>query len=451
MKVKTYPDMKDSGVPWIGEIPECWETIRLKFLLEGGLRNGLFKKKDQFGRGTKLVNVSDLYSGDFYINDDTLERVETTPKEVEMFGVHGGDLFFVRSSLKLEGIAIAACAKESEETRVFECHLVGGRPHKNRVNSRFVTYYLHSRTIRDRLISLAQTTTMTTISQDKIGGLPVLVPKLEEQHAIASYLDRKTAAIDSIIEKKQRLLTLLEEKRAALINHAVTKGLNPDVPMKDSGVPWIGEIPEHWRVMKLGYLGQLQNGLNIGGDSFGSGDPFISYGDVYNNAILPSNPVGLVRSSVNDQMKYSLRVGDVLFTRTSETIDDIGIASTCLQEISKVTFAGFLIRFRPLPGNLAPSFSSFLFRNQNIQGYFARNVNLVTRASLSQDILKTLPICLPPLNEQIQIAAHLSKMALAFEQLDRFLVRQVELLKERRQALITAAVTGKIDVCGEEA
>jgi type I restriction enzyme S subunit len=241
---------------------------------------------------------------------------------------------------------------------------------------------------------------------------------------------------------------LLQEKRQAVISHAVTKGLNPAAPLRDSGVEWLGQVPAHWEVKKLGHLGELQNGLNIGGDAFGSGDPFVSYGDVYNNAIVPSLPTGLVQSTADDQIKYSLKSGDVLFTRTSETVDDIGVASTCLQEIPKVTFAGFLIRFRPLPGKLNPNYSSFLFRNRSIQDFFAGSMNLVTRASLSQNVLKTLPVCVPPIDEQVPIAIYLKKTASVFDQLEHNLVRQEEILQERRTALIAAAVTGKIDVRG---
>ena len=230
------------------------------------------------------------------------------------------------------------------------------------------------------------------LSVSNITSLRIPVPPLDEQTQIAKFLDYETAKIDALIAKQQQLIALLQEKRQAVISHAVTKGLNPAAPLRDSGVEWLGQVPAHWEVKKLGHLGELQNGLNIGGDAFGSGDPFVSYGDVYNNAIVPSLPTGLVQSTADDQIKYSLKSGDVLFTRTSETVDDIGVASTCLQEIPKVTFAGFLIRFRPLPGKLNPNYSSFLFRNRSIQDFFAGSMNLVTRASLSQNVLKTLPV-----------------------------------------------------------
>jgi type I restriction enzyme S subunit len=200
--------------------------------------------------------------------------------------------------------------------------------------------------------------------------------------------------------------------------------------------------------MKLGHCGRLQNGLSIGGEAFGAGDPFISYGDVYKNPTIPEVPSGLVRSSMQDQAKCGIEAGDVLFTRTSESVDDIGVASTCLITIPRSTFAGFLIRFRPNAGILEPAYSIYLFRNQRVQGHFAGTMNLVTRASLSQGELRNLPICLPPKNEQSEIASALEKKTELLRELVFQAEASISLLQERRSALISAAVTGQIDVRG---
>ena len=163
---------------------------------------------------------------------------------------------------------------------------------------------------------------------------------------------------------------------------------------------------------------------------------------------MPEVPSGLVRSTAEDQSKCGLEVGDVLFTRTSETVDDIGIASTCLRSIPRATFAGFLIRFRPYEGTLDPGYSTYLFRNQGVKEHFAGTMNIVTRASLSQGELRSLPICLPPLSEQREIAAMIDSQT---EQLRSLIYRTeqtISLLQERRSALISAAVTGQIDVRG---
>jgi len=274
------------------------------------------------------------------------------------------------------------------------------------------------------------------------------VPSWAEQTQIARFLDHETARIDALIEEQQRLIELLKEKRQAVISHAVTKGLDPTVPMKDSGVEWLGEVPAHWDVKALRYLGECQNGINIGGDAFGSGSPFVSYGDVYKNEVLPVEVAGLVQSSPEDRQRYSVKAGDVFFTRTSETVEEIGLSATCLQDLPDAVFAGFLIRFRPAGKSIDPKFSKYYFRNQGLRIFFNKEMNLVTRASLSQDLLKLLPVTLPPVTEQIKIADFLDRVIAEFASLLEQGLRSIDLLTERRSALISAAVTGKIDVRG---
>jgi len=289
-----------------------------------------------------------------------------------------------------------------------------------------------------------------TITYDQFSSLNLCIPPCEEQKAIACFLNRETKRINSLIAEKQHFINLIKEKRQALISHVVTKGLDPDVEMKDSGVEWIGEIPKHWEIKKLRYIGRCQNGINIGGDFFGEGFPFISYGDVYKNRELPETPSGLVRSSETDRQTYMVKEGDVLFTRTSETIDEIGFSSVCMRDMPDAVFAGFLIRFRPSPGAIVKEFSKYYFQNELLRAFFVKEMNLVTRASLSQELLKRMPVVLPPEEEQVLISQHLDKKCSALEELMTETKKSIDLLREHRTALISAAVTGKIDLRDKE-
>jgi len=284
------------------------------------------------------------------------------------------------------------------------------------------------------------------LSQSELLEFPVPDINHEEQTAIAKFLDRETARIDWLIEKKDRFIELLKEKRAAVITHAVTKGIDADAPMTSSKVDWIGDVPRHWRVTKLGYLGRSANGINIGGDAFGSGFPFISYGDVYKNRQLPDLIEGRVQSSKEDRISYSVKAGDILFTRTSETVEEVAFPSVAMSTIDGAVFAGFLIRFRPYPRTLDPLFSKYAFQNSGLRDFFAREMKIVTRASLSQGLLQSMPIALPPIAEQVKIGIHLERENAKFDALDANTRRSIKLLKEKRSALITAAVTGKIYV-----
>lgn len=216
-------------------------------------------------------------------------------------------------------------------------------------------------------------------------------------------------------------------------------------PMKDSGIEWIGEIPSDWQANKLGFLGSLQNGISKSGDEFGFGFPFVSYGDVYNNFQLPSIPSGLVNSTKSDRLLYSVKRGDVFFTRTSETVDEIGIASTNLNDIFAATFSGFLIRFRPIHGCLDPLFSKYYFRSDIGKMFMVREMNLVTRASLGQNLLKKFPVLVPSLHEQHAIANFLDEETKKLDDAKDLLQQQIEKLKEYRKSLILEIVTKGLD------
>jgi type I restriction enzyme S subunit len=214
--------MRDSGVEWLGEVPVHWGIKRLKNVLTVPMKNGLFKKKDQFGSGSLLVNVSDLYVDDYFIKSSTLDRVETSSDERRVYKVDGGDIFFVRSSLKLEGIGRSACYLEDHEDVVFECHIVNAKPDKNTMSSRYLTRYLNSLPVSQELVRRSKTTTMTTIDQGGLGTINVVTPPKQEQFEIDTYLDEKLEMMDRAEMRAGDSIKLLTERRTALISAAVT-------------------------------------------------------------------------------------------------------------------------------------------------------------------------------------------------------------------------------------
>lgn len=210
---------------------------------------------------------------------------------------------------------------------------------------------------------------------------------------------------------------------------------------KDSGVQWLGEIPGHWKTMRLGILGECSNGVSKSGEYFGEGHPFVSYSDVYKNIELPQMVDGLAKSTEDDRQKYSVEYGDVFFTRTSEKIQEIGFSSTCLKTIPNAVFAGFLIRFRPTTKELIPEFSKYYFRCNNLRSFYITRMNLVTRASLSQSLLRQLTVTLPPLTEQHSIVSYLDDKCGKIDKMLEGKQKQIELLTEMKQRIIADAVT----------
>ncbi|MCT4303912.1 restriction endonuclease subunit S [Elizabethkingia anophelis] len=319
----------------------------------------------------------------------------------------------------------------------------------SRFSSKYILYCFQTKNFNDQLwLEASQKSAQPGFNIDDLVDFEISAPeKLEDQISIVEYLDKKTTEIDTIIAKKEKLLELLEEKKKAIINEAVTKGLTPNAKMKDSGIEWIGDIPKHWKMKPLGFLGSCQNGVSKGSDYFGEGFPFVNYGDIYKNHVLPEYVEGLAKSTDEDREIYSVLKGDVFFTRTSETIEEIGIASTCLRTIENAVFSGFTIRFRPNNSSeLFPAFSKYFFRSNYVRVSLVKEMNLVTRASLSQTLLKSLKVLLPPIEEQENISIKLDKIFNNIDLSKGKISLQIEKLKEYRQSLISEAVTGKLNI-----
>lgn len=269
-----------------------------------------------------------------------------------------------------------------------------------------------------------------------------------EQERIASYLDKECIYIDSVIDKTRSTIEEYKALKQSIITEAVTKGIRGERAMKDSGVEWIGEIPDDWEKTRVKNLGRTQNGISKSSDEFGKGYPFVSYGDVYKNYELPCNVNGLVNATEEDRNRYSVCKGDIFFTRTSETIEEVGFSSVCNSTIKDATFAGFLIRLRPyvVDDILLTSYAKYYFRGSHIREYLVKEMNLVTRASLSQGLLGAMTVLVPPQSEQTQISEYLdykcNKIDALIEQKERLITE----LESYKKSLIYEYVTGKKEV-----
>lgn len=419
MNFKEYPSYKDSGVEWLGKVPEHWQVSSIKHL--SSIRTG---NKDS-------IHVEEDGKYPFFLRSKKIEKINSYSFDGEAVLTAGdGDVGEIVHYIN---------GKFDFHQRVYMMS------NFKKVQGRFFYYYFYSLFKKVAKDGRAKTT-VDSLRKSHFDNFFMTIPELKEQSQIVSFLDSETSRIDNLIAKQEKLIEMLEEHRKSVISHTVTKGLDHNVKMKDSGIEWLGEVPEHWEVRPLRYLGNCQNGINIGAEYFGYGSPFISYGDVYRNPELPTVFDGLVQSTENDKRIYSVQRGDVLFTRTSETIEEIGFSSTCLTDVKDATFAGFVIRFRPKKNTLLPEYSKYYFRNILLRAFFVKEMNLVTRASLSQALLKKLAVPLPSLEEQSQIVSFLNTKT---SRIDDLIAKQKELiakLKDYRTSIIFHAVTGKIDV-----
>ncbi|AEI50787.1 restriction endonuclease subunit S [Runella slithyformis] len=438
-----YNHYKPSGVQWLGDIPEHWEVTFVKHLLSIPITDGPHTTPELLDEGIPFISAEAIKNGEIdfekkrgfiSLKDHLLFSKKYSPRK--------GDIYMVKSGATTGNVAMV---KTNNDFSIWS-PLAVFRAEAKKITPEYLHLFLQSYTFRKGVELSWSFGTQQNIGMGILSNLPVTYGSIAEQTVIAQFLDRKTAQIEVAITQKQRMIELLKERRQILIHQAVTRGLNPDVPMKDSGVEWIGEIPEHWEVKRLRHIGQCQNGVSKGAEYFGSGYPFISYGDVYKNIELPKTVNGLAESSIEDRKYYSVEEGDVLFTRTSETAEEIGFASTCLSTIENSTFAGFLIRFRPKQGALFKGFSKYYFSSKTHRAFFVKEMNLVIRASLSQELLRKMPILIPPIKEQIEIYNYLETATQKMDKAIGLKEQEIEKLKEYKASLINSVVTGKVKV-----
>ncbi|RTK03442.1 restriction endonuclease subunit S [Campylobacter jejuni] len=396
-------NFKDSGIEWLGEIPEHWEIVPIRYCFnEFNVRCN--------DNNYPLLSVT-IANGVVYQNDITNKKDTSNDDKSSYKIVPIGAIAYNKMRMWQGAVGINMLEKG-----IVSPAYVVAIPNKQ-INISFSYYLLKSKNMISEYekYSYGLCSDMNNLRYEDFQNIKIPLPPLKEQ-------------------------------KQAFINETITKGLDKNINFKDSGIEHLGEIPKHWKIVKLKYLGSFQNGISINSEAFGAGYPFVSYGDIYNNICIPYNIKGLVNSTEIDRKIYSVKQGDIFFTRTSETIDEIGISSVCLKTIENAVFAGFLIRFRADKKVLDNNFAKFYFRRSFNQSFFAKENGLVTRASLSQELLGRLSVVIPPLKEQEQIAKFLDSEISKIDAIIEKTKKQIKLIKEYKTTLINQAVCGRISL-----
>ena len=437
LSVKSYPVYKDSGVAWLGDVPEHWEVRRVKDIGVNGLTNGLFKKKEDFGFGVKLINVSDLYQEDNIIKYDCLDRVNANEDEINRYSVVSGDIFFVRSSLKLEGIGISSLLEKPEETTVFECHIIRFSPNTKLISPKFLKYLFNSKDIKLKFILVSKTVTMTTISQEKISSIELAVPPLSEQKSIATYLDTKTAQCDRKIDLLTQKATKYGKLKQSLINETVTRGLDKSVPMKDSDYEWNHKIPTSWKETRVKNIFKLVTDLAPNDNNFELLSLFASIG------VKPRKDMEQRgNKSVTTDGYWMVKKGDIIVNKLLAWMGSIG-----LSDYDGVTSPAYDI-LRKSSEKVDQRFYTYLFRTEIAQAIFKKQSRGImdVRLRLYFDKFGAISVPFPPPEEQKAIADYLDTKTAQIDQIIQTINTQIEKLKELRKTLINDVVTGKIRV-----
>ena len=428
--------MKDSGIEWIGAIPDSWQLDRLQWHLDEIKESNNPVKTQQVLSLTNKLGVIPY--------EEKGEQGNKSKENIDEYKLAYPDTIVANSMNILIG-SVGKCNYFGCVSPVYYVF----KP-KNGENIDFLNYVFQLTQFQKELRKYANgiLEIRLRVSSNDILKRQIAFPSAEGQQRIVSFLDEKLTRIDRLIEIENQQIEKLKEYKQAVITEAVTKGLDKSAPMKDSGVEWIGEIPENWEVCRVKNIGFTQNGISKSGELFGNGYPFISYGDVYKHWVLPQTGSGLIESTEKDRKIFSVNKGDIFFTRTSETIEEVGFSSVCFETITNATFAGFLIRLRPYqPDSIIKSnYAKYYFRANLLRKYLVREMNIVTRASLSQELLGAMSVVLPPPNTQIEISLHLDSQCKKIDSLISIKQKKIDMLNEYKKSLIYEYVTGKKEV-----
>jgi len=425
-------EMKDSNIPFCKQIPSVWSEIPNRYLF--------FNHSVKVGHDFLSFQLLSLTTSGVKLKDIN-EKSGKLPDSYENYQtVEPGDMIFCLFDLDCSAVFSGLSSYAGMITSAYDVY----RVNPSYALERFIDYWFQF-VFSQRHYKMFSKTIRYTVTSDTFKSIYTPIPPLKEQKKIADFLDDKTTSISTLIANNEAQIEALKRYKQSLITETVTRGLDPDAPMKDSGVDWIGQIPESWSVQRVRDIGWTQNGISKKGDFFGSGFPFVSYGDVYRNYELPFSVSGQIESDAKERESYSVQAGDIFFTRTSETIDEVGFSCVCKKTIPEAVFAGFLIRLRPYKAEsvILSDYAKYYFRSGHIRQYLTKEMNLVTRASLAQGLLKAMNVLIPPKKEQEAIAAFLDNKTAKIDALISLKQSKIEKLTQYRQSLIYEYVTGK--------
>jgi restriction endonuclease S subunit len=435
MSFPRYPAYKDSGVEWLGEVPTNWNLKQLKHCIirlgSGGTPES--GNPDYWADGDSSGSVPWVAIGDMsstsLVTSTTraLTQAGLSEKGLEVFPA-GSLLYSIYASLgKVSILGVDAAFNQA---------ILAIIPNTYVATQSFLKFWLES--LEAHLGYYSSSNTQANLNAAKVLGFPVAVPTLAEQAKIATFLDRETAKIDALIAEQQRLIELLQEKRQAVISHAVTKGLNPDAPMKDSGVEWLGEVPEHWEIRRGRFLfGKREEAVELEDEVVTA----FRDGQVIKRSLRRTE--GFTMADLEAGYQH-VRVGDLVIHGMDAFAGAIGVSESngkCTPEYS-VCY--------PLGGGASARYYALTLRLMALRGYIfvicpsVRERAPRFRFSAFKDVL----ISMPPLEEQNSIIQLTERERDKLSSLESSAYSLIDLLKERRSALISAAVTGQIDVRG---
>jgi len=434
-----YPSYKDSKMEWIGEIPSKWEVKSIKYISGYNL--------ESLGSDTKpdyeldYLEISDVNSGG-EINEPTHYEFSKSPSRCRRI-VKQNDIIIstVRTYLKSIGFI------ENDVTDLICSTGFCVLSPNDVIKPKLLFYLVRSEWFISNVISQSIGVSYPGIQTEKLMSIKVLLPPTNEQSQIVSFLDTKTQKIDELIEKTEQKIELLKEKRTSLINHCVTKGLNPNVEMKDSGVEWIGEIPSHWIRTKMKYVVHIFGRIGYRGYTTedivneGEGVITISPSNIREDKFSTENSTYLSWEKYHESPEIQIFTNDIILVKTGSTI---GKTSIIPNNVPEMTINPQLVVLKNI--RLFPKYLYYQTTCRFIKESFDIEQTGSSTPTISQEKMNEFPILNPSNDEQIQIVEYLDEQTQKIDSTIEKETQRIELLKEYRQSLISEVVTGKVDV-----
>ncbi|MDY0056737.1 MAG: hypothetical protein RBS46_10620 [Methyloversatilis sp.] len=452
MSFPKYAAYKDSGIEWLGEVPAHWRIDRLKASIET-CRNGIWGEEAQEdGNDIPCVRVADFDRRKLRVelSEPTIRNV--TEKERNGRVLRRGDLLLEKSGGGEK--QPVGCVVLYDDMRPAVCSNFVARMVLAPGQDPSYWRYVHAAAYAVRLPigSINQTSGIQNLDQARYFNEPVAFPPKPEQAAIATFLDRETAKIDALVEEQRRLIELLKEKRQAVISQAVTKGLDPNVPMKDSGVEWLGKVPAHWLVCTLRrVISSIEQGWSPECDAYPADDQswgVLKAGCVNHGVFNPAENKSLPQT-LTPVPEYEVHSGDILVSRASGSPELVGSAALVGETRSKLMLSDKIFRVH-LTLHMVNAFFVWAMNGKALRDQIERALSGGNGLAnnLPQSAMLAFLVAVPPIDEQQLIASAVEHSVRKCDALIAQAACAVDLLLERRSALISAAVTGKIDVRG---
>jgi len=435
--MKKYTTYKPSGIEWIDDIPEHWMIKPLKYFSQITLgkmltpedKGSYYLKPYLRSQNVQIDNVDVSDIKEMWFSNDDLEKYRL--KKGDLLVNEGGDV----GRTCMWNDEIEECYIQNSVNRV---NVIGGS-----IKYYLFHFYLHHTT--GYFNSIVNRVSIPHLTKDKLENVEFIIPPLSEQHQIVRFLDEKTEITDKLISTKERKIELLKQQRTSLINQVITKGLDPNVKMKDSGVEWIGEIPENWKISKLGfYTTKIGSGSTPRGGSevyVDSGIPFVRSQNVHFNG-LRLDDVSYIDSETHNSMRGTIvKRNDVLLNITGGSI-----GRCCIVHLENEMNINQHVSIIRTTKDLTPFFLNYILSSDIGQSQVMFNISGGNREGLTIEGIRNFNIIIPTHPEQIKIVEFLDKKTIEIDDLVSIEQKKIDLLKEYRQSLISEVITGKIDV-----